>query len=529
MNRLLQISLLFSTFLLSIGAPIQSAVVETTDQAELSGSDSKLPLPHPLLSEKNGIIVLDYEVIPVPGYESIDLLGFHNLNRITDWMYIGIGAYAPLVQGGYGGFMAFDATLQVQKKIVGNLFVDVGAGLGGGGGGKSVQQSKVLSGDGGLVKGYAGLGYDFNGFAAGINYSKFGLSNSAIDHSQLDFYVQVPVSYSLGPYGYSGHRLTPSEQTGLGDLTHGSGENVLSFGLDNMLQLRPVGLNHSTINLFEMQDSHYFSGHAYAYFDLGVGYHGLPLYNQILGGVGYRLNVFPRVFLAGQLGVGSGGYAPNFIDTGPGLLVYPKLSAEYMFNENLGSSLSCGYLFAPAGSSKNMTLGASLNYHLFLDDKRSNDGGALNDLFFHGFRIDLLQQTEVNVKVSGKNLHPVDMLSVQLDNVLGDYFYVPIQASVAYNDFKGYAGYGELLLGLGLQSKYSLQQRFQSFAQILLGANVSGLIAKLELGVNYSLNDNYALYGQVGHTASVDTGNKYDFSANSFGLGLSFRFSVPSR
>jgi hypothetical protein len=528
MNRLILKSLVFVTFLLSVGIPIQSAAAETTDQAGSNGSVYNLS-PHPLLSEKNGIIVLDYETMPVLGYEPLDLLGYHYLNRVTDGIYVGIGGYAPLVQGDYGGFMAFDATLQAQKKIIQNLFVNVGFGAGGGGGGKSIEQSKAVSGDGGLLDAYVGLGYDFNSFAAGIRYLKFRLSNSAVDHSQLDFYVQVPVSYCIGPYGYSGHSLTPSEQTGLDELIHGSGENVLSFGLDNLVQLRPAGENHSTINLFDMQYSHYFPDHAYAFFDLGVGYHGIPLYNQVLGGVGYRLNVFPRVFLAGQVGLGSGGYAPSLIDTGPGLLVYPKLSAEYMFNENFGSSLSCGYLFAPDGSSKNMTVGASLNYHLSLDDRSSPDGEALNDIVFHGFRINMLQQTEVNIDLVGKNLHDLDMLSLQLDNVVGDYFYVPIQASVAYNDFYGYAGYGELLTGLGLQSKYTPKNRFQAFAQILLGANVLGTIAKLELGLNFSLNDHFALYGKVGHTASVDIGNQYDFSSNSFGLGLSYRFSVPSR
>jgi len=529
MNRLILKSLVFVAFLLSSGTPIQSAAAETTGQAELNGSDCKSPLPQPLLSEEKGIIALDYETIPVTGNEPLDLLGYHYLNRFTDWMYFGLGGYAPLVQGDYGGFMAFDATLQVQKKIVDNFFVEAGAGAGGGGGGKSIHQSKALSGDGGLLDAYAGLGYDFKAVAAGIRYSKFRLSNSALDHSQLDFYVQVPVSYSVGPYGYSGDSLAPSEQTGLGDSIHGSGENVLSYDLDNILQIRPMGLNHSTINLGEMQYSHFFQDDAYAFFELGVGYHGLPLYNQVLGGVGYRLNVYPRVNLAGQVGLGSGGYAPSLIDTGPGFLVYPKFSAEYLFNENFGSSISCGYLFAPGGSSKNMTLGASLNYHLFMDDKSSNYDEPLNDIVFHGFRLNMLQQTEVDVDLVGKNLHDLDMLSLQLDNVVNDYFYIPLQAGVAYNDFYGYAGYGEMLVGLGLQSKYSPENRFQAFAQILTGANVLGAISKLELGVNYSLNDNFALYGKVGHTASVNILNHYDFSANSFGLGLSYRFSVPSR
>ena len=55
-----------------------------------------------------------------------------------------------------------------------------------------------------------------------------------------------------------------------------------------------------------------------------------------------RVAVAPRVNLYGQLGFGSGGYAPEKIDTGPGLLVYPKVSAEYLLNKNFGVALSAG-------------------------------------------------------------------------------------------------------------------------------------------------------------------------------------------
>jgi hypothetical protein len=509
-----------AVYLVSFSIQVQSAFAATDDQAELNGSDAKPPLPQPLLTKKDGIVLFDYETIPVPNIKPLDLLGFHYLDRFTDWLYIGLGGYTSLVQGDYGGFMVFDATLQLQKKVIGDLFVDAGIGLGAGGGGKDGRHSAVLTGDGGFFKGYAGLGYDFNLLAAGINYSKVTFSDSAIDQAQFDLFVQVPTSYFIGPYEYSSHTLTPQEQTAL---SVPSGENVLSFSLDNLIQINPTGQNRSRINLLDIQYSRYFSDHAYTYFSMGVGYQGLPLYNQVLGGVGYKLTMLPQVIFAGQLGVGSGGFAPQLIDTGSGLLVYPKLSAEYLFNKSLGSAFTFGYLFAPLGTSKNMTLGASLNYHLALDD------GAVNDLTFRGFRVNLFQQTEVNVKAFGKDLHDLTMVGVQLDQLVSDHFYAPIQVSVAYNDFRGFPAYGEILVGLGLQSKVSPGDRFQTFAQLLVGGNVPGVIAKLQLGVNYSLNDHYALYVQVGRASTVGIGNRYDFSANSVGLGLSYRFSVPSR
>src|SRR5262245_49004842 len=48
------------------------------------------------LIRAEGMVVLDYQVIPVPGAKAIDLMGFHVLNRMTDWLYVGIGGFAPL-------------------------------------------------------------------------------------------------------------------------------------------------------------------------------------------------------------------------------------------------------------------------------------------------------------------------------------------------------------------------------------------------------------------------------------------------
>ena len=68
--------------------------------------------------------------------------------------------------------------------------------------------------------------------------------------------------------------------------------------------------------------------------------------------------------LYSQVAVGSGGYDPQQFDTGPGLLVYPKVFGEYRVSDHVGLALSAGTLFAPRGTSRNVTVGAALNYHL---------------------------------------------------------------------------------------------------------------------------------------------------------------------
>src|SRR5262245_30328060 len=289
------------------------------DAAQSEGSGQRK------LGRAEAMIMLDYQVIPVPQEPSIDLMGFHILTKVTDWMYLGVGGYAPLVKGEYGGFTAWDVTAHAQRRLWGNVFADGGISLCGGGGGKGKEHSNVLTGTGGFVKGYVGLGYDFTDFTVGANVARMKFNQSAIDSTQLNVFVQVPFSYAIGPYASSGEELAVTDAQE--DFANAS-ENVLSWGLDNMVQIDPEGSNKALIRLVDLQFAHYMTNSTYWYASLGIGYHGMPLYNQVIGGLGYRFRASPRVDLHAQLGLGSGGWAPDRIDTGSGLLVYPKATAE---------------------------------------------------------------------------------------------------------------------------------------------------------------------------------------------------------
>ncbi|NOT97946.1 MAG: hypothetical protein HOO97_02480 [Sideroxydans sp.] len=490
------------------------------DSAEIVVPPSSL---RPELSKAYGIVMLDYQVVPVSGNQSIDLIGFHLLNQMNDSLYLGVGGYAPLLNGEYGGFMAFDVNAHVQHKIVGNVFVDGGLSAGGGGGGKSVQHSKILSGTGGFYKGYLGLGYELKDFSFGVNVAKIKFINSAIDHSQLNLYFQVPFSYPLGSYASSGGALSPPVMSNMqADLTD-SGENIMTIGLDNFSQIKPEGLNKGVINLADLQFSHFVSRNNYAFFGPGVGVRGLPLYNQVLGGFGRRVQLSPRVNVLGQIALGSGGYAPDTMNTGAGLLVYPKLSVEYLLDKNFGVALSGGYMLAPTGSSKNYTFGAALNYHIHsLPDDLGIDAAAGG--FYRGYRINLFQQTETQVTFKNKARGEINLLSLQVDNLVDEYIYIPMQIAVAYSAYLGYPGYGELLTGVGLQNKFSKDSQHQVFGQLLVGTNVHGPILKYGVGLNYGLNDRLAIYGLAGQTLALD---KVKFKTDYLGLGVTYRFSVP--
>lgn len=486
----------------------------------VDGRAATEPVSSPELTREQGMVMLDYQVIPVPGLKSLDLMGFHFFTKVNPWLYVGVGGYAPLFKGEYGGFMAFDATAHAQGQLHGRWFAAGGLSLGGGGGGKSAEQSKVLSGTGGYYKAYAGLGYAFDDFSIGLNASRIRFSGSVIAHTQPSLFVQVPFSYTVGSYASAGQRHSRAAAPA------DAAENSVRLGLDNFRQIEPTGSNKTTINLINLQYSRYFAGNHYWFFDMGLGYRGLPLYNQLVAGLGTRLQVAPRVNLYGQLGLGSGGYAPDTIDTGPGLLAYPKVSAEYLITPKIGLSLSAGYMAAPRGTSKNVTYGAALNYMI-----SPRGGESAGDNVLQGYRFHLLQQTEFDVQVANSSPANLKMLTLQMDLLLGERLYVPVQGSVAGNAYVGYPGYGEVLVGLGVQSRRTRDERLQYFAQLLAGPNVHGLVLKPQLGITYGLSDQFALSAQVGRTFGLDNyaqnTNKQKFRANSVSLGLVYRFSMP--
>lgn len=478
-------------------------------------ADATAPAPE----RAGGLIMLDYQSLPVRGYPSIDLAGVHVLNRFNDWLYGGVGAHAPLVKGAYGGFMAFDATLHAQADVAGRLYADGGVSFGGGGGGNSVSQSRVISGSGAFTKVYGGLGWHFDDFSAGLNVSHLRFSQSVIKGTRLDFALEVPFSYAVTPYASAGHG------GGARPVEAPADDSTLMFGLDNFIQVKPKGTYRNAINLADVQFNHFLTGNTYALVEGSVGYRGLPIYNQLLGGVGYRATLSRDVDVYGQVAVGSGGYDPQQFDTGPGLLVYPKVFGEYRVGDHVGLALSAGYLFAPRGTSRNLTLGAALNYHL------ASRGAGTGEAVHNGYRIDVFEQSELHPKIGDRTQGVIRLITTQVDDMLSRNVYVPIQASVATSRYLGYPGYGEALTGLGLQTTRTADGTFQGFAQLVAGINVHGVIAKPAIGLNVGLGDRLAIYAQVGKTTSVNMAHlypaRYRFEATHIGLGMTYRFSLP--
>ena len=393
--------------------------------------------------------------------------------------------------------------------------------MGGGGGGRSISQSRELSGSGGFARGYLGLGYDFGDFTLGATVSRLKFRNAAIDGTQAGLFVEIPFRYLTGPYASHGQPLPPADDR---RAAQEMGENMLTIGVDDYAQVDPKGANKNTVRLADLQFSHFFARDSYWFASLGMGFAGLPLYNQLLGGVGQRVRLTRDLTLYAQLGLGSGGYAPEEIDTATGLLVYPRLMLEHALTRDLGLAFTVGYMAAPKGSSRNKTYGLALVHHLRSGQGDAEIGGAT----YQGFRVSLFHQTNFQVRYRDIDRSPLQMLGLQLDIPVGQRWYLPVQAAGAYNAYLGYPGYAEILAGLGLQTHVAPGDRVQAFGQVLGGANVHGKAAKLSAGVRYILNDRLAVHLAAGRLEARKSDGAR-FGANNVAVGLDYRFSLPTR
>lgn len=467
-------------------------------------------------------LMLDYQTVRVKGDSPIDLMGLHYYAPVADGISVGAGLMGPLVSGQYGGFMAASVGVQGRLRLVGPFVALAGLSAGGGAGGRSPEHAKKLSGSGSFVRAQLGLGVELGDVTVGAGVSRLSFRRSLIDSSQLNVFVDIPFTYLSGPYDQRGEPLSATDDARAARET---GESMVGLSLDNYHQLEPRAGYAGDVRTAEFQFAHFLDRDVFWFANFASAYAGLPTYNQLLGGLGRRVRLAPSWTLYAQLGIGSGGYSPEQIDTGPGLLVYPKLSAEYAISRNVGIALTAGYLAAPKGTSRNPTYGLTMTRHL---GGGAREGAVTRPAVFEGLRVTVLHQSDLRLRYRDVARPPLHMLGIQVDMPVGERWYVPVQASAAYTSYLGYPGYAEVFAGLGVQSRVAPGERWQAFGQVMGGANVHGKGAKFTLGGRWLLDDRLAVSLGAGAIEARSAGGGR-YSALNLVVGLDYRFSVPTR
>lgn len=494
-----------------------------------------LGMNRPQLRPVSGMIMLDYSPITLTNGGAFDLFGIHYLQRRNDWLYYGVGAFAPVARGDYGGFFGADATVHVQRNIGdSNWFVNAGLSFGAAAGGNSVNGIRQLSGEGLYARAYAGLGYTHRNLSFGVNYSRVSVLGSLIDDSTVNFFVQRPFSFTVGSYGDAGIRLNATE------FDAPRQDNIISLQVNNFNQISPRGRYTGDIGVASAQFSHFHNRDIYSFFAVDIGITGLHWYNQAHGGFGIRRALTPRLNFYGQIGFGSSGWVTDTVDTGPGFIIYPKATLEYLINNRLGATVSAGYQFAPFATSQNWSLGLGLNYHLSQRPPSDPQAASGLDYTMRGVRLNVFDRATSSITYNGRQSEGINMIAVQADYMLNDHWYLAGQVAAGITAFRGYAGYAEGYVGVGWQSRTYASGRLQGYAQLMYGLNDVGVDPAHEvgtllypaIGLNYHVNDRFSIYSQLGATVSLGQylgTHTNTFENYSLGLGVSYRFSVPTR
>ena len=145
---------------------------------------------------------------------------------------------------------------------------------------------------------------------------------------------------------------------------------------------------------------------------------------------------------------------------------------------------------------------------------------------YQAYRVSLLQQVNTGARYKNVNYGQLPMIGVQVDAIINDHWYIPIQASIAYKAYMGYPGYGELLAGIGLQSRATPGENLQFFGQLMGGTNVHGLATKANVGFRYKMTEQMSVQLAAGRIEARDATGK-SFRANNLSVGLDYLFSIP--
>lgn len=509
-----------------------SSLIGATGQAQAQAQEAMFPAS-PATHTVTGFTMLDYSALTLTDGTDFDLFGIHYMQRVNDWLYVGAGAFAPMVEGNYSGFYGADVTLHAQRTIFGNWFANAGLSLGAAAGGQSNTNISRLSGDGIYGRAYVGVGYAFENFSLGLNYSHVEMPGGQVNSDAVNLFVQMPFSYARGDFRDAGRQL------GLQDFDAPRTDNILSFNYTHVSQIDPTARYSGDIGFASLQFSHFLNDNVYAFFGIDIGVSGLMFFNQAQGGLGYRWALSDNVNLYGQVGIGSGGYVTNTYDAGPGLAIYPRATLEYLWGNGFGATASLGYLAAPLGTARSWTVGLGLNYHMSGPRSgRTDRSGA--DYTLRGVRLNVMGRATSDIDFNGRVTDGLGLVALQADYMLDENWYLAAQVAAGTEAFRGIAGYAEGYIGAGWQTNLTASGRLQAYAQLLYGLNDVGVSPAHEvggmvypaIGFSYGLNDRVALYGQIG--ATISTGQYFGTHTNAFetytvGLGLSYRFSLPTR
>ena len=460
--------------------------------------------------------------------ETMDLVGLQVHRTWESGAYGGFGGWGS-VRGAHGGFITIGFSGGWRLPITERLALDAGAWVGGGG------VSRAGVGGGLMVRGHAGVDWDFDWARLGLETSRVRFPNGRIDSSQVGLTAAFPFRTIIGIPGAGRSSLPDLERTLATDL--GWKEFSLAFTGQRYAPTRSVhslsgAPDRDPVDLVGLEAQLELGGGLFALWDMSAAARGkADGYMEILLGLGYAFPLDPSGHwtLAGKFTGGPAG--GGNLDVGGGMAWKGLLGVQVTTQRDLQVGLSAGYFTTPGGTFKGLVYQAQAGRRFALSTPGLANAGSENAIDFSGWSLRAgWQRLASPQRRGGAKSDPVDLTSVQMTHDLQGAWYFAGQGNFAVAGQGG--GFAEGLLGLGWRSPELFVAGLRCLIQCMAGAaggggvdTRGGLLLQPMLGMEQALSHGLSLQLMGGQCIAP----RGKLRTQVLDAGLAWRFGLPTR
>lgn len=457
---------------------------------------------------------LSMETIELPGGERMGLVGGTYFFQLAPDVYLGPAVYGA-ASGQRGGFFTGGVDLAWKKPLWSSAFVRTGLYLGGGGGGSAAV------GGGLMLRPYAELGWQREGYSLGLSASQVRFPNGDIRSTQLGLVLSFDDDFAYAPAAQAGQPVRSARRGGVGfDRISVVAGQVRPDASSRDVNGAPYtgSIGYAGFRADQMISDHFFWG-----LEAGAAVSGgADGYAEILGVLGAeqplwgdRLRVGARV----AAGLGGGGR----IATQGGTLVKAAVGARAQLTDHASLALEVGRVRAPNGRFNARMATLLLGLDLDAMPLASADR-VLQGMEWEG---KLTRYTSA-ARYSGA-AQAFDTVGLAINRRINPHLYFTGQALSAVDGRAG--GYSMGLVGLGANSA-EFAGGWSAGAEALVGAaggggvhTQGGAVVQVGSHLSHALAGGTRIKLGLGRVKSL----KGELNSPLIDLSLNVPFSVPAK
>ncbi len=481
----------------------------------------------PVKIQKN-LLRTTFETVTLPSnVKPMGLMGINFLRTNEDSnFYYGPGVYGSLT-GERGGFFAGGVEIGYEYPLSDNLSFDLGAFLGGGSGANS-----DIFGDGLMLRGHAGLNYDFGSYSIGGYYSKVKFPGSKTDSNHVGFQFDIPfetvTTNTKNSKAIFKSLLNYNDKYNFGWKDHHIALTYQYYNPPTKAFRNPSTASAISLVGFEYRQNLY--KQFFTYLEASMAGTGNSAgYAEILGGIGYNIPLSNDFGFNIKAAVGSGG--GGGVDVEGGLLYKFNTGVYYKPSDNISLDYEIGYVDSPQGNFSTLNNKISLSYSIpFLTvGKGVRYMANLKETTSQTWRFRTSTQHYMASSTirQNKKYGSADLMAFKFDRFLTDNVYLTGHGFGAYRG--DIAGYGGGFMGIGYNTD-PFVGKLSAYTEFMIGVGGAGgvdagegLLVEPTLGLSYNISKSLDFQVGIGKVKALSSGN---LDETIIEAGLSYKFNT---